>query len=110
MQLYRYSIYRSFYMLIPYIIPKFEMLLGIFRYLSTACIHPYINIPRITRIRIWIHQGIPLSFQNAAPKSILSEHRIEFSSNSIHLHVLSAYLLRHSHPSHQQVPFYRIFL
>ena len=48
--------------------------------------------------------------QNAAPKSILSEHRIEFACNHIHLHVLSPNLLRHSHPSHQQVPFYRIFL
>ena len=34
-------------------------------------------------------------------KTILSEHRIEFTCHSIHLHVLPTYLLRFSHPNHQ---------
>lgn len=95
-------------MLQPDIITNYKMLLGIFRYLFTACIHPYINISRISRIRIWIHQGIPLSFQDAASQSIFSKHGIEFARYSIHFHILSANLLRLTHPGHQQLPPYRI--
>ena len=108
MQFNRYIIHCCFKMMIPYIITNFKMLLGIFRYLFTACIHPYINIPWISRIHIWIHQGIPLSFQYAASQSVFSKHRIEFACYHIHLHVLSANLLCRSHPSHQQFPLYRV--
>ena len=110
MQLHWHTVQSRLQMMIPYIITYHKMLLGIFRYLFTACIHPNIYIPRITRIRIWIHQGIPLPFQNAAPQPILSQHREELTSHSIHLHVLPANLLRLTHPSHQQFPPYRVLL
>ena len=110
MQLHRHAVQRRLQMMISYIILYFKMTLGIFRYPFPTCIHPYINIPRITGIWIRIHQGIPLSFQNTASQSILSKHRIELACHHIHLHVLSPNLLCCSHPSHQQVSFYRILL
>ena len=110
MQLHRHAVQRSLQMMVSYIILYFKMLLGIFRYPFPTCIHPYINIPRITGIWIRIHQCITLSFQDTASQSILSKHRIELASHHIHLHVLSANLLCRSHPSHQQIPVDRILL
>ena len=45
-----------------------------------------------------------------ASQSIFSKHGIEFASYSIHFHILSANLLRLTHPSHQQFPPYRVLL
>ena len=110
MQLHWHTVQSRLQMMIPYIITYHKMLLGIFRYLFTACIHPNIYIPRISGICIRIHQGIPLSFQNAAPHPILSQYWEELARHSIHLHILSANLLRLTHPSHQQFPPYRVLL
>lgn len=110
MQLYRHTIQGSLQMLQSDIIFQFKLLLSIFHNPLPTGINPNINISRSTWIRIRIHQGIPLTFQNAAPHPILSQHREELTSHSIHLHVLPANLLRLTHPSHQQFPPYRVLL
>ena len=92
------------------IIFQFKLLLSIFHNPLHTNINPNINISRSTWIRIRIHQGIPLSFQNAAPHPILSQYWEELARHSIHLHILSANLLRLTHPSHQQFPPYRVLL
>ena len=86
------------------------MTLSIFCYIFSASIHPYINIPWSTRIWIRIHQGIALSFQDAASEAILPQHSEELTCHSIHLHVLLTNLLCLTHPSHQQFPPYRVLL
>ena len=78
------------------------------QHFNNPSINPNINISWSTWIRIRIHQGIPLTFQDTAPQPILSQHWEELARHSIHLHVLPANLLRLTHPSHQQFPPYRI--
>ena len=75
MQLYWYSIYRSFYMLIPYIITNLKMLLGIFRYLFTACIHPNIYIPGFREYAFGYIKAFPCPFrmQHLRPSSLSIE-------------------------------------
>lgn len=110
MQLYRHTIQRSLQMLQSDIIFQFKLFLSILHNPIPTSINPNINISRSTWIRIRIHQGIPLSFQNAAPHPILSQYWEELARHSIHLHILSANLLRLTHPSHQQFPPYRVLL
>ena len=101
MQLHRHTIQRSLQMLQSDIIPKFKPLSSILHDPLPTGIYPNINISWSTGIRIRIHQGIPLTFQNTTPHPVHSQHREELTRHSIHLHILPANLLRLTHPVHQ---------
>ena len=53
---------------------QFDKLCEQFGMSANTAINPNINIPRSAGIRIRIHQGIPLTFQDTAPHPILSNH------------------------------------
>ena len=56
------------------IIFQFKLLLSILHNSLPTSINPNINISRSAGIRIRIHQGIPLTFQDTAPQPILPQH------------------------------------
>ena len=75
MQLHRHAVQRRLQMMIPYIITYHKMLLGIFRYLFTACIHPNIYIPGFREYAFGYIKAFPCPFrmQHLRPSSLSIE-------------------------------------
>ena len=75
MQLHWHTVQSRLQMMIPYIITYHKMLLGIFRYLFTACIHPNIYIPGFREYAFGYIKAFPCPFrmQHLIPSSLSIE-------------------------------------
>ena len=75
MQLHWHTVQSRLQMMIPYIITYHKMLLGIFRYLFTACIHPNIYIPGFREYAFGYIKAFPCPFrmQHLRPSSLSIE-------------------------------------
>ena len=101
MHLHRRFHHREVHMMIPHHLVGAH-LVDILHHTLPSPFHIDVNIPRRSHIRVGIEQRIPLPLQDAAAESFLLKVLAHLGRIRKQPHILLPYLLRHSHPLHQQ--------
>ena len=102
MHLHRRFHHRKVYMMIPHHLVGAH-LVDISHHSLPSPFHIDVNISRRSHVRVGIEQRIPLPLQDTAAESSLLKVLAHLGRIHKQPHILLPYLLRHSHPLHQQV-------